>query len=155
MRDAKLVLALLTAVAMACGRSSADGPSETGSRACVACHQSDYEGVTRPVHVGVKPTTCADCHDETAWHPAHPGTDAGGAHPEERFPISSGNHADVTCAGCHSEPGATSKRNTSCVQCHSRARFDPKHRRVTAYPSADAPPSFCVDCHTRGTRAHG
>ncbi len=72
-------------------------------------------------------------------------------HPEARFPISSGSHTGIECRTCHDQGGAMGKDDTDCVQCHSRARFDRKHRNVEAYPQTDAPPNFCVRCHTAGT----
>ena len=72
-------------------------------------------------------------------------------HPESRFPIKHGSHSDIDCRTCHDQGGALSKSNTDCVQCHTRARFDRKHRHVDAYPQGDAPANFCLKCHTDGT----
>lgn len=75
------------------------------------------------------------------------------AHPESRFPIARGDHANITCQRCHDRGGPNRRDNTDCVQCHARARFDPIHDRVRQYPSGAAAPNFCVLCHTRGTRS--
>jgi nitrate/TMAO reductase-like tetraheme cytochrome c subunit len=44
--------------------------------------------------------------------------------------------------------------NTDCVGCHdgehTRAEMDAKHREERDYPSGDAPPNFCLDCHKDG-----
>lgn len=75
------------------------------------------------------------------------------AHPESRFPIARGDHANITCRRCHSRGGANGRANTDCVQCHPRSRFDDVHDRVGRYPTGAAAPNFCVTCHTRGTRS--
>ena len=72
-------------------------------------------------------------------------------HPESAFPIASGHHTDIECETCHDQPGTMGKANTDCVQCHKRSKYDRKHTRITDYPAGAAPPSFCVNCHTRGT----
>ena len=122
------------------GYAAGDTPT-----ACVGCHQADYDGSPYPGHDGF-PTTCNDCHGTSAWTPA-----SGGTHPESAFPITSGNHKNIACLDCHDTSlGPMGKDNTDCVQCHSRAEYDPKHREVSRYPTGDAPPNFCLDCHPRG-----
>lgn len=74
------------------------------------------------------------------------------AHPESRFPIARGNHADIRCQRCHNRPGPDGRDNTDCVQCHPRSRFDDIHSRVRQYPGSSSP-NFCVRCHGRGTRS--
>ncbi len=137
---------------------------EGTSKLCVDCHRDDYDGATYPGHSKFA-TTCADCHSTTAFRPARkpklaqdvaPAREpapraAERLHPERRFPIKSGSHADIECRTCHSQGGAMSKADTDCVQCHARARFDRKHRNVGNYPQGDAPANFCVHCHTDGS----
>ncbi len=74
-------------------------------------------------------------------------------HPESRFPISRGRHANITCRRCHSRGGENTRDNTDCVQCHPRSRYDRVHDGVSSYPGSTAA-NFCVRCHTRGTRSH-
>lgn len=89
----------------------------------------------------------------TEAHTPPPTAASSRQHPEAAFPITTGNHTDIDCKTCHDGPGRNSKDNTDCVQCHKRSRFDPRHTRVADYPVGEAPANFCVDCHTRGTRA--
>jgi hypothetical protein len=147
--------------------------------ACVACHRTDYDHSEYPGHDQFA-LTCGDCHSTAAWRPAEhphaahspatasPQLQAAGTHPQQAahtiarakrdhpenlFPIAGGAHSGIDCATCHDQPGATAKNNTDCVRCHKRARFDPKHSDVSAYPTGPAPVNFCVECHTRG-RVH-
>ncbi len=193
-----------------------DPPRYAGTgRLCIDCHRDDYQSSTYPGHAHFA-TTCTDCHTTTAWTPAHvpapvhdeltgkvvsnqhgrvvvhepsgakapahqparrpapsvpivqepaapatpsvapaPPPQATRQHPENRFPIASGSHADIECRTCHDQGGVMGKGNTDCVQCHARSRFDRRHDGVDGYPTGSAPPNFCVQCHTRGTRSRG
>lgn len=115
---------------------------------CVGCHGADYDASPYPGHDGF-PTTCIDCHTTAAWTPA-----VGGAHPEDRFPLR--DKHDYECLDCH-DPDlgpSTGGENTDCVGCHegehTRARMDDKHREEPDYPTGDAPPNFCIECHPDG-----
>jgi hypothetical protein len=135
-------------VKVACGACHTGKPpvyKGTG-QLCVDCHRKDYDGSPYPGHSSF-PTSCTDCHSTTAWKPAS------AAHPEARFPIASGAHQGIACASCHKLAGLASRDNTDCVQCHSRAKYDPKHGDVGGYPSGAAPANFCLQCHSDG-RVH-
>lgn len=115
--------------------------------ACVGCHQDDYDGSPYPGHADF-PTTCQDCHTTSGWTPA-----SGGAHPEDAFPITTGKHDEVECLECHDTSlGPMGAGNTDCVQCHSRAKWDPEHEDESGYPTGDAPANFCLDCHEDGSK---
>lgn len=134
----------------ACARSK-HGLREVGPGECYTCHQADYEGATNPTHLGVYPTTCGECHSETAWRPASDGN-----HPDATFPISTGAHQPVECSGCHDVRRGpnTDGVNTICVGCHTgnhdRAEEDSFHAGIAGYPAGDAPPNFCLTCHPMG-----
>ncbi len=113
---------------------------------CVGCHRADYDSSPYPGHSSF-PTTCSDCHSTTAWVPA-----LEGAHPDDRFRISSGAHSGIACADCH-DPALGSSAggmNTTCVGCHNRAREDRRHDGERNYPVGAAPPNFCLMCHANG-----
>lgn len=115
---------------------------------CYTCHQSDYETVIEPPHVGEKPTTCNDCHRTDAWVPALDGGD----HPEAEFPIRSEAHSGIACVDCHlPELGSNvGGANVSCIECHTRGPMDDKHHEVSGYGWDATRPQFCRDCHARG-----
>jgi hypothetical protein len=105
---------------------------------CVGCHQADYNGAMDPNHTANQlPTTCQDCHTETAWVPStfdhssvYPFT---GAH----IPI-----AD-NCALCHPGGNYNNTPNT-CAGCHTpdyNASVNPNHIALTI-------PTDCDMCHT-------
>ncbi len=151
--------------------------------ACMRCHRADFDRSEFPGHARFptacarchgtaawkparRPAAAPPAPPAT---PAHPAVGAprprpvGGAtpappsrepqHPEARFPIRAGNHADIECRTCHDQGGAMGRDNTDCVQCHARSRYDRIHRRVRDYPDGVASAHFCVTCHTRGTRS--
>jgi hypothetical protein len=129
--------------------------SEAKSRVCFDCHSSAYAIVKTPVHQGVYPTTCNLCHSTTAWIPASQG------HPESKFPITTGSHANkaIGCADCHIAAlgSDVSGQNTDCVHCHLGAHntpaIDAVHAGITTYPgSAPTSPPSCLQagCHPSG-----
>jgi hypothetical protein len=132
-----------------CAGCHGDPPTYEGTpTACVDCHREDYDSSPYPGHSAFA-TTCQDCHTTTAWKPAS------GSHPESKFPIKSGAHKVVDCMDCHNATlGPNGKGNADCVGCHTghhrRSVMDPKHHEVAKYPSGDAPPNFCLDCHPSG-----
>lgn len=140
------------AAARCAGCHMGDPPVYAGTpTACVDCHLDDYDSSPYPGHHDF-PTTCQDCHTTKAWTPA-----TGGKHPESAFPISSGPHREFECMECHNaELGPNGKGNADCVGCHTgehrRSKADEQHHEVSRYPSGDAPPNFCLDCHPKGTR---
>ncbi|MEZ4394934.1 MAG: cytochrome c3 family protein [Polyangiales bacterium] len=104
----------------------------------------------RPATPAPRPATPAPRPATPAPRPATP---AARTHPESRFAITRGNHADIECADCHRRPGANGRGNTDCVHCHPRSRWDPVHDGVRSYPTGAAAANFCVTCHARGTRS--
>jgi hypothetical protein len=149
-----LILAAVAAATAGAGclRDHPGALADVGQQDCYACHQADYEGATNPVHVGNNPTTCWECHSTDAWQPAL----AGGAHPEDKFPIAGGAHAPFACTDCHlPELGSsTNGGNVTCIGCHTgahdRSLMDEHHAEVPEYQWDDARPAFCRDCHPRG-----
>jgi hypothetical protein len=129
-----------------------DPPRYSGTpTVCVDCHRADYDASPYPGHADF-PTTCESCHTSSAWTPA-----SGGLHPEGAFPIASGPHKEFECMECHNAAlGPNDKDNTDCVGCHTgkhtRNEVDPKHHEVSDYPSGNAPPNFCLDCHANGRK---
>ncbi len=106
---------------------------------CFSCHQSDYEGAHNPFHPGVMPTTCGDCHETTAWHPAR--------FPDHPFPLV-GAHAATSCAAanCHGDPPVymdEPDERRLCVSCHQ----DDYDR--SPFPGHQEFPVTCQDCHTQ------
>lgn len=124
-------------------------PGETPTE-CVGCHLADYQASSFFGHESY-PTTCEGCHTTAGWVPA-----TGGGHPEDRFPIAVEAHSPFTCSQCHDTTlgSHVDGMNTDCVGCHTgehtRAEMDPKHREVAGYPTGDAAPNFCLDCHPSG-----
>lgn len=119
-------------------------------RECVGCHRDDYDRSPFPGHSSFS-TVCTNCHTTSGWKPA-----LGGAHPNAKFPISSGAHSKFTCVDCH-DPAlgpSTGGKNTDCIGCHTgqhrRTSMDAKHRGVRNYPTGAAPPNFCLTCHPDG-----
>jgi hypothetical protein len=128
---------------------------EAKSKACFDCHSTAYQVVQTPKHVGVYPITCADCHSTSGWIPASAG------HPESKFPITTGSHANkaIGCADCHiaSRGSDTAGQNCDCVHCHIGAHntpaIDAVHSGVANYPGSmlTSPPT-CLNagCHPSG-----
>jgi hypothetical protein len=128
---------------------------EAKSKACFDCHATAYELAQNPKHVGMIPTTCEGCHATAAWIPAAAG------HPESKFPITTGSHANaaIGCADCHiaSHGSDVGGQNCDCVHCHIGAHntpaIDAVHKGVGGYPgsSPTSPPSCLMSgCHPSG-----
>jgi hypothetical protein len=138
------------------GTGDIHSTSEAKSKACFDCHSEAYQIVKTPVHVNVYPTTCNLCHSTNAWVPASQG------HPESKFPITTGSHAnkDIICSDCHiaSLGSDVGGQNTDCVHCHLGAHntpaIDATHAALgAAYPgSAPTSPPSCLKagCHPSG-----
>ncbi len=111
--------------------------------ACVACHQSDYNGTTNPDHAASGfSTECTLCHNTAAW--------AGATFNHTGFPIYSGRHAGRwrTCDECHVNPSNFADFN--CLGCHphsDKAGTDSDHRGRSGY-SYDS--NACYRCHPNG-----
>ncbi|MBU1100939.1 MAG: hypothetical protein KKA84_11105 [Bacteroidetes bacterium] len=105
---------------------------------CYGCHENNYTGVIDPKHDPNFPTTCEDCHSQTAWIPA--------SFNHDLFYVLVGAHASIAdnCSSCHE----TSYTNTpnNCFGCHEtdyRNVNDPKHDPTF--------PVTCDDCHTQNS----
>jgi hypothetical protein len=100
---------------------------------CADCHMSDFRSVTRPPHLGVKPTKCAVCHTNYSWHPSrldHP------------FALT-GAHEKASCFSCHKgNPPVFEGTATECVACH-RSDYD-----GSRFPGHARFPVTCADCHS-------
>jgi hypothetical protein len=151
--------ALVSASASACGGTDdIHETEEARSKGCYDCHATAYQVVQTPKHVGVYPTTCADCHSTTGWIPA------AGGHPESKFPITTGSHANkaIGCADCHiaSRGSDANGVNCDCVHCHIGAHntpaIDAVHSGVAGYagsalPATPATPGCLASgCHPSG-----
>jgi hypothetical protein len=143
------------AVSSCSGNDDIHLTQEAKSKACYDCHAAAYTLARAPVHSGVYPTTCAECHSTSEWMPALAG------HPESKFPITTGSHANkaIGCADCHvSSRGLdTGGQNCDCVHCHIGAHNTPTidlaHMGVAGYAGSNltSPPS-CLrsGCHPSG-----
>ncbi len=110
---------------------------------CIGCHQTEYNQTNNPNHTSAGfPTTCQDCHSETAWIPAT------FDHDDMYFPIYSGSHEDAwdQCIDCHTTPGNFSL--FSCTVCHTNPETNNDHQGVSGY-SYSSP--ACYACHPNGT----
>ncbi|MCH9650193.1 MAG: hypothetical protein K0U98_18290 [Deltaproteobacteria bacterium] len=99
---------------------------------CFSCHQADFDGATDPDHLGF-PTTCEDCHSESAWEPAN------FDHNLTAFPLN-GAHRSLDCLACHGD--GYQGTPTNCFSCHQadyEGATDPDHRGF---------PTTCEDCHS-------
>ncbi len=111
---------------------------------CYDCHAANYTQTNNPAHIAAQfPTTCADCHTQTAWKPAtfnHDGL---------YFPIYSGKHNGqwTTCADCHTN--LANYAIYACTStCHLQPAMDNKHQGVGGYQYNS--PS-CLSCHPNGS----
>ncbi|MCB9367442.1 MAG: hypothetical protein H6508_09715, partial [Calditrichaeota bacterium] len=88
------------------------GPSYAAtSSECLSCHEADYAEADDPPHAGQYPTTCAECHNTSAWD------DAEFDHVQTGFPLT-GSHVAANCAQCH-VGGVFAGLETACLACHS------------------------------------
>ena len=125
------------------------------TKACYDCHSTAFQTVQTPKHVGVYPTTCAECHATSWWVPASTG------HPESKFPITTGSHANraIGCADCHvlSQGSDMGGQNCDCIHCHIGAHVTPAidtvHTGIAGYAGSTpmSPPSCLKSgCHPTG-----
>jgi hypothetical protein len=138
---------------------------------CFGCHQDDYNMATNPNHVASQfPTTCDDCHSETAWIPAtfdhntvYPLTGGHAIIANDCNLCHQGNYNNTpnTCDGCHM-PDFNSTTNPNhpgiglpvdCEMCHTTdpnwmpATF-PIHNQYWPLNGAHATiANQCADCH--------
>lgn len=128
-----LIGGLLVALSSCSARK--DAAAERPSARCAGCHDQDFRAATHPPHQGVRPSTCATCHSETAWHPSRL---------VHSFALD-GAHAKATCFECHRGATPTFEGTTKlCADCH-------QHNRQTADSKVEHHsnfPSECQTCHT-------
>jgi hypothetical protein len=94
---------------------------------CFACHQSEYNSVNNPPHQLLNYSQdCLECHNQTNWTPA--------IFNHNFYPLS-GNHTDLNCNECHSQPSYQHQ----CISCHLEDFLD-KH--------GPGDPEDCWSCHT-------
>jgi hypothetical protein len=109
---------------------------------CYGCHQDNYNQSTDPDHQAAQfPTSCEDCHTQTAWTPST------FDHDDQYFPIYSGSHQGQwnTCAECHTNPNDYTV--FSCTICHTQSESNSDHQGVSGYIwNSDA----CYACHPNG-----
>jgi len=130
---------------------------------CYQCHKDDADKRAvpkKPEHTTF-PHTCLDCHLMSGWVQGPP---LGGLHPEAKFPLKTGKHADprILCLSCHKlEKGlAAGGANTDCVNCHLGSHVSPAidayHLKppdggtVAGYPQGASTTNFCLGCHAQG-----
>ena len=139
----------------ACNNPNIHDTDQASGQPCANCHITAYKLVQNPKHRGVLPETCENCHSTTAWIPAS------GGHPESKFPITTGAHANkaIACNDCHiaSLGEDSAGQNTDCIHCHLGAHtipsIDAAHTKVAAYmPASTSMPHSCLTagCHPSG-----
>jgi hypothetical protein len=108
---------------------------------CASCHLDTWQQTTNPNHaLAGFPTTCQQCHSTARW---------GGATFNHPFPITSGVHAGLGCASCHTTPANPTA--FSCIDCHdhNQAEMADEHDEVAGYVWASA---SCLACHPNGQK---
>jgi hypothetical protein len=124
--------------ALACAACHLGGIFSGLSRACVSCHQTDYDGTNNPPHSAAGfPTSCQFCHNTRTWQ--------GATFNHSGFPLT-GGHAGLACAQCHSS-GVYVGLPTACVSCHQtdyNNTTNPNH-------TAAGFPTTCQTCHNTTT----
>jgi hypothetical protein len=105
---------------------------EGTKKACVDCHESDYEKA--PEHVARHfPTTCQECHGTAAWKPLLPGASAPPAAPAQTEVPSEPSPAEPTA-----KPSSTAKPPPRPAPSHA----------PSAAPTPSRPPSPPPDVTT-------
>ncbi len=127
------------------------------STSCAGCHAKDFQLASSKISGhSAFPMTCDSCHSTSAWNPTIGGM---GSHPEARFPITTGSHANaaIGCADCHiaSRGSPTKGANCDCIHCHLGAHNEPAidaaHTGISGYmPTSASAPNACLGCHGAG-----
>jgi hypothetical protein len=133
---------------------------------CYQCHQADADTrapAKNPNHTTF-PHACLNCHLMSGWTQGPP---LSGLHPEAKFPLQTGMHADprIVCLDCHKlEKGlAAGGGNVDCINCHLGGTdhhvspaIDAYHAKtpdggtVPGYPQGSSTTNFCLGCHAQG-----
>ncbi|MEO6209470.1 MAG: hypothetical protein ABIQ10_05010 [Gemmatimonadaceae bacterium] len=122
---------------LACTACHGDGVFKGKSTACVACHQTDYNGTNNPAHAQAGfPTTCQGCHTTTTW--------TGATFNHTYFPTNHGNAGGV-CSTCHTN--TSNFALFTCTTCHAQATTDSHHTQVRGYRYDS---NACYSCHPSG-----
>ncbi|MBK7876028.1 MAG: hypothetical protein IPJ77_09790 [Planctomycetes bacterium] len=131
-------------------------------KGCVTCHQDVHQGrfdaPSMPREVAGR-TDCARCHVESSFRAFPDGFDHAAW---TGYPLV-GDHADVSCSGCHAQlPRADSigrtwgrARGTACSDCHvdvHEGQFAVAGRTDCARCHASAVESFSTFSHDRDSR---
>jgi len=96
-------------VKAACSACHADAAHFANTAlACVDCHQKDDS------HKGRNGPKCGDCHDANDWKTSL------FDHDKATDFVLRGAHRKTTCELCHTEPVASFKPGTGCVDCHGK-----------------------------------
>jgi len=155
-----------------CADCHVDGVYEGTARACLGCHEEDYDQSEEPPHLASGyPTDCERCHDSAAWTPntfdhashwpllgAHATTTCGECHPGGQF-----DDTPELCVACHladfegasEPPHEASTFGQDCASCHVEAGWSPStfdHLDIWPITGRHATAS-CVSCHVGGAYA--
>ena len=109
---------------------------------CVGCHLDKYNATTNPNHVAAGfPTTCDTCHRPTdsSWNQ--------GTFNHTWFPITSGRHANLQCAQCHTTPSNFAVFSCTTGGCHPQGETNGHHNGVSGYVYSSP---ACYSCHPNG-----
>ena len=94
---------------------------------CIDCHQNNYNGTNDPPHQLLNFSfDCTECHNMNGWTPAN--------FNHSFYPLS-GNHDNLNCNQCHSEPNY----QPQCLSCHLDDFLD-------EHDQGD--PTDCWNCHS-------
>ena len=94
---------------------------------CFGCHESEYNGVNDPPHQLLNFShDCLECHNQSNWEPAN--------FDHNFYPLS-GNHTELNCNECHSQPAYQQQ----CISCHLEDFLE-------EHDPGD--PEDCWSCHT-------
>ncbi|TNF28239.1 MAG: hypothetical protein EP329_18240 [Deltaproteobacteria bacterium] len=124
-------------------------PNDETPTACDACHHDNYVATTAPSHAPLNiPTSCDQCHTPHGW--------ATSTFPQHNalFPITSGNHRNISCRECHTT--ANTYSTFSCTVCHRLSEMNAEHsQEVASYQTTlnqfGVEPG-CLHCHPDGSK---
>jgi hypothetical protein len=126
-----------THATQACVACHKNGVYKGTPRDCVGCHLANYQKTTNPNHAAAgMPTTCEQCHQQTA-----PSWAGAGFNHASVYPLV-GTHATQACVACHKN-GVYKGTPRDCVGCHLadyQKTTNPNH-------AAAGMPTTCEQCH--------